>query len=173
MSDESIRLLQEYSYGNRFLEIGCALGDDAIYAEKLGYNVTALDVSQNAIKIAKSKQPPNKVSFICSDYFDWYEEKTFNIVYERGVFHNIQTSQHRDEFAAKTSAHLDTDGLWVSVVAAINSTNEEMIHNGVLLQDVINAVESYFDILEIKKTNYGLANSTKDFDAWHCAFRRR
>ena len=49
------------------LVVGCGMGDDAIELESLGFNVTAFDVSDTAIKYCKERFPQSKVSFVQAD----------------------------------------------------------------------------------------------------------
>jgi len=49
--------------GRKAMVIGCGLGDDAIYLEQLGFDVTAFDISQTAIEWAKRLHPASKVQF--------------------------------------------------------------------------------------------------------------
>lgn len=49
------------------LVVGCGMGDDAIALEKLGYTVTAFDVSETAINFCKQRFPDSKVTFVQAD----------------------------------------------------------------------------------------------------------
>lgn len=55
--------------GKSALVIGCGLGDDAIELESLGYEVTAFDVSDTAIKFCTDRFPDSKVNFLQADLF--------------------------------------------------------------------------------------------------------
>ena len=53
------KILEKYSLKN-ILELGCGQGRDSIYFAKLGYNIIALDLSENAIKfIEKTRSDEN------------------------------------------------------------------------------------------------------------------
>ena len=53
------KILDKYSLKN-ILELGCGQGRDSIYFAKLGYNIVALDLSENAIKfIEKTRNDEN------------------------------------------------------------------------------------------------------------------
>ena len=56
--------------GRRALVVGCGLGDDAIFLEQLGFDVTAFDISQTAIDWAKRLHPESKVRFRAADLLD-------------------------------------------------------------------------------------------------------
>jgi SAM-dependent methyltransferase len=53
--------------GKLALVVGCGMGDDAIELESLGFQVTAFDVSESAIKFCKGRFPLSKVDFVHAD----------------------------------------------------------------------------------------------------------
>lgn len=53
--------------GRKALVVGCGLGDDAKYLHDLGFDVTAFDISDTAIKWAKQINP--QISFEVADLF--------------------------------------------------------------------------------------------------------
>lgn len=66
------------------LVIGCGLGDDAVALEAAGYEVTAIDVSQAALDVARERFPDSKVRFEKQDIFDMPEKyhEYFDFVFE-------------------------------------------------------------------------------------------
>jgi ubiquinone/menaquinone biosynthesis C-methylase UbiE len=67
--------------GKTALVVGCGMGDDAIKLEKLGFEVTAFDVSNAAIKLCKERFPNSKVKFVQADLLksqpQWNEKFDF------------------------------------------------------------------------------------------------
>ena len=63
------------------LVIGCGMGDDAIALESLGFQVTAFDVSETAIKYCKQRFSQSKVNFVQADLLavqsQWQEKFDF------------------------------------------------------------------------------------------------
>lgn len=51
------------------LVVGCGMGDDAITLEKLGFEVTAFDVSETAINFCNQRFPDSSVNFLRADLF--------------------------------------------------------------------------------------------------------
>lgn len=49
------------------LVIGCGMGDDAIALEHLGFDVTAFDVSETAIRYCRERFPESSVNFLQAD----------------------------------------------------------------------------------------------------------
>jgi hypothetical protein len=64
--------------------IGCGVGDDAEALSEHGYEVTAFDISPEAISLCKKRYPETKVNYLVADLFDyppsWAE--SFDLVYE-------------------------------------------------------------------------------------------
>lgn len=56
--------------GRKAMVVGCGLGDDAIYLERLGFEVTAFDISQTAVGWAKRLHPQSKVQFKQGDLLE-------------------------------------------------------------------------------------------------------
>lgn len=55
---------QVEGHGKKALVVGCGMGDDAIELEALGFQVTAFDVSETAIKFCKERFQQSKVNFL-------------------------------------------------------------------------------------------------------------
>ena len=81
--------------GPTILDVGCGNGDNAIYLASCGFNVTAVDVSNKAITMAKEKA--NKaglnVTFVTLDALKIGTlNKKFDTIIDSGLFHNISRS---------------------------------------------------------------------------------
>lgn len=56
--------------GKSALVVGCGMGDDAVELEARGFDVTAFDVSDSAIKYCKERFPRSGAEFVQADLFD-------------------------------------------------------------------------------------------------------
>jgi SAM-dependent methyltransferase len=80
-------LLDNFNLNNgELLELGCGTGYDSNYLHTRGFNVTAIDLSQDAIDIAKQRN--NSINFIVGDFFSDLPTKQFDVIYDRGFLHN-------------------------------------------------------------------------------------
>lgn len=70
--------------GKRAVVVGCGLGDDAEELARLGFDVTAFDVSETAIRWAKQISPETRVAYRIEDLFDLPDEwrASFDFVLE-------------------------------------------------------------------------------------------
>jgi SAM-dependent methyltransferase len=60
--------------GRKALVVGCGLGDDAKYLNDLGFDVTAFDISANAIEWARKLHKDTDIKFEVRDLFQPYRE---------------------------------------------------------------------------------------------------
>ena len=70
------------------LELGCGSGYDSVYLADHGFNVTAIDVSEDVIELSKKIHVNSKVNFVAADFFQDITDKKFDIIYDRGFLHN-------------------------------------------------------------------------------------
>ncbi|WP_020677845.1 class I SAM-dependent methyltransferase [Geopsychrobacter electrodiphilus] len=70
--------------GRRAIVVGCGVGDDAEALSAAGYQVTAFDISPEAIRLCQKRYPDSSVTYLVADLFDypapWAE--SFALVYE-------------------------------------------------------------------------------------------
>ncbi|MBE9209741.1 class I SAM-dependent methyltransferase [Nostoc sp. LEGE 06077] len=75
---------QPFALGQKALIIGCGLGDDAEALAKLGFEVTAFDISPTAIAWCQQRFPDSSVNYIVADLFalpaQWH--LAFDFVFE-------------------------------------------------------------------------------------------
>lgn len=70
--------------GRKALVIGCGLGDDAVYLDDLGFEVSAFDISPTAIEWAKRLHSERKIQFEVADLFEPFRDwlGAFDLVLE-------------------------------------------------------------------------------------------
>ena len=105
-------LLQTYLDSNsthkgKALVIGCGLGDDAIALDMAGYNVTAIDVSQTALDLAKERFPDSSISFVKQDIFEYKE--VFDFVFEALTIQSLPL-EFRDKMIKAVANTVDVGG---------------------------------------------------------------
>jgi SAM-dependent methyltransferase len=157
------------------LEVGCGAGRDAQVLARWGFAVHGIDRSAAAIREATARAKPKRqrIIFEVADFFHWKSEALFNVIYDKGVFHNLHSPAERDRFARRVSSLLAPDGLWTTVCGSADGIEGRAAHGAIYLQDLVVVAEPYFEVLEIVKGKYLTAKPALDFKAWHCLFRRR
>ena len=140
------------------LDVGCGTGTDAIYLASKGANVTAIDISREAIRIAggKAEKAGVKVNFIAGDFLEVeFDNERFDFVNDRGCFH-IMSPLRREDFAAKVSRVLKGQGFYYLRCWSDKGEFESEGTPYRISKDVIhNIFSKFFDVGEIRDVRWG------------------
>jgi ubiquinone/menaquinone biosynthesis C-methylase UbiE len=138
------------------LDIGCGGGTDAIYLASKRFNVTAIDISHEAIKIAEARaeKADVRVNFIAGDFLEVeFDNESFDFVNDRGCFHHMSPLR-REDFAKKVSRVLKSQGYYY--LRCWSDKQERQGGAYSISKDVIYRIFSkYFDVGEIKDFRFG------------------
>jgi ubiquinone/menaquinone biosynthesis C-methylase UbiE len=92
------------------LDVGCGRGDYAAYLAKQGYGMTGIDISQEAISLARKKHVRSKVQFMVHDAFELASlHDKFDFIYDISLLHNIEPAR-RDAYAKGIRQSLCSQG---------------------------------------------------------------
>ena len=110
------------------LVVGCGMGDDAIELERLGFQVTAFDVSDTAIKLCKERFAQSKVNFVAADLLQSQEQwhKGFDFVLE---IYTVQAlpPKYEDLLIANIASFVANSGQLL-VVAEVSKADREFVN---------------------------------------------
>ena len=100
------------------IDLGCGTGNYAIYLAGEGFDVTALDISSSAIKIAKNNASQKGIdcNFIVADILGDLKQiqSTFNFAYDWELLHHIFPSD-REKYIRNVYRLLNPGGQYLSV----------------------------------------------------------
>jgi len=158
----------------RALELGCGTGTNAIYLAKKGFDVTAVDISQLAIKKAREKAEAArvKVRFIQAEIPNLrLPGEIFDFVFDRGCFHAIR-QEDRQRFV-KMLTGLTTEG---SIYLMLCGNAREPREDGppVLTEEEIRETFSrYFDFRWIREFRFVTTDKKPDPLGYSCLMERK
>lgn len=93
------------------LELGCGEGRDASHLLKLGYCVTATDISPEAIRHCRDKCPEFADHFQVLDCLSGRLSRHFDFIYAVAVIHMLVEDTDRARFYRFIREHLNEDGI--------------------------------------------------------------
>ncbi|MEE9370024.1 MAG: class I SAM-dependent methyltransferase [Sedimentisphaerales bacterium] len=100
------------------IDLGCGAGNYAIYLAGRGFEVTGVDFSPTAIRIAKENADKKgaKCNFFVADVVDELDEvnQTWDFVYGWGLLHHI-SPERRQKYLENVSRILNPKGKYLSV----------------------------------------------------------
>jgi SAM-dependent methyltransferase len=93
----------------RVLEVGCGLGTDTINFARAGAHVTAVDLSEESLQLARQRARvfglDDRIRFVAADaerLSEFVEPQPFDLVYSFGVIHH---SPHPDRILRQLRSH--------------------------------------------------------------------
>ena len=100
------------------IDLGCGVGNYAIYLASLGFDVTGIDISPTAIKIAEenAKKKGIRCNFLAADVLGDMEEveETSAFAYDWELLHHIFPEERR-KYVENVHRILDPRGKYLSV----------------------------------------------------------
>lgn len=112
-SDIVFEIIKKYgiSADDTVLEIGCGEGRDSIYLLEKGYNLSATDVSPEAVNYCKSQYKDFADRFDLLDAVSGTTDKKFDYIYSVAVIHMLVEDEDRQAFYAFIKEHLTENGI--------------------------------------------------------------
>ena len=157
------------------LDIGCGTGDNAIWLAGNDFDITGLEVSEEALEKAWEKALHEGVEcqFLLLDFFQSsIPGAPFGFAFDRGCFHSFSSEQDRKKFAENVAGHLMDEGLWLTLVGNSDENRDDPGPPQRSASDIVLAVEPLFEILLLESTVFG-SNSQNPPRAWRCLMKKR
>ena len=147
----NLATVKNKKFSSKILDLGTGPGTQALYLSKLGFDVTASDLSEYAIE--KAKLLSNDVNFIVDDILNSnLKENEFDYVFDRGCFHVISID-NRKRYVAIIKRILKDGGI-LFLKCFSESEPGEIGPYRFSSSKIKELFEAYFEILSIKDTVY-------------------
>lgn len=99
------------SHSQRLLEIGCGEGRDSRTVLEHGFQLTATDISGEAIAYCKEKMPEYENQFSVLDCLSDELDEKFDFLFAIAVVHMLVPDEDRDGFYGFLRSHLTAGGI--------------------------------------------------------------
>ena len=157
------------------LELGCGTGANAVWLARMGFRVTAVDISPLAIERARQRAAAAGAAaeFHVSDVIAGEVPKgAFGFVFDRGCFHSFDEPGHRAHFAAMVHARLTPGAHWLSLIGSKDGPEREKGPPRWSATEITQAVESHFEVIELRATHFD-SDQPEPLKGWACLMQRR
>lgn len=159
--------------GKTVLEIGCGTGTNATEFARRGYRVTAVDFVDSAVKRAreKARRVGVAIEFHVGDATKMDFGKTYDILFDRGVYHGIRTSDLTG-FLKMVERVTRPGTRWLCLAG----NAKEPMENGppVVHEHEFRAeLEPLFEILDVREFRFTLDRKDLRPLAWSILMERR
>ena len=161
------------------LDIGCGLGDNAIYLARQGFNVTGLDISPTALITAerRAKDAGVSVTFAMTDStkLEGYTE-AFDTVVDSGMFHCLDDDEKRSYAAAAHRATRPGATLLLSCFSDANPSDDDWPRPAVseqTLRDVLGGAGWHIESLEPARWRREIDGHDVEMAFWYVRAQRR
>jgi len=158
-------------HGRKFLDLGTGPGTQAIQLERLGFDVTGTDISENAI--IKARKLSSKVRFLTDDFLNSkLTDKEFDYIFDRGCFHVFEEEQ-RKLCIKQYSRILSDDGILFVKCMSVDEQDlsEDEAPHRFSKQEIIDSFSSDFEILDIG-TGVFVGTLEKPPKAWFVVMKK-
>ncbi|MDR3614101.1 MAG: class I SAM-dependent methyltransferase [Candidatus Obscuribacterales bacterium] len=164
----------------RALELGCGTGTNAIFLAQQGFDVTAVDLSSEALKHAREKaiKAKVKINFVEADVTNLPDlGEAFPFIFDRGTYHIVR-KVNLAGFQAMLATMVAPLGFYYVLTGNANTLSAPDQGPPVVRADEIVAEIEFksFDLVELKRTIFnGVKIAGKEVTplAWAALFQKR
>jgi SAM-dependent methyltransferase len=164
----------------RALELGCGTGTNAIFLAQQGFDVTAVDLSPEALKHAREKanNAKVKINFVEADVTNLPDlGEAFPFVFDRGTYHVVR-KVNLSGFQKMLAKMVAPTGFYYVLAGNANTLGApDQGPPTVRAEEIASEIElKSFDLVELQRTVFnGVKIADKIFTppAWAALFQRR
>lgn len=108
-----LQTIRKYGFGRnaKMLEIGCGEGRDALAVLREGFDLLAVDLSEEAISFCQKRDPDHAQRFAAVNCIGGTLDQRFDFIYAVAVVHMLVEDEDRDAFYGFIRNHLTHGGL--------------------------------------------------------------
>lgn len=111
-------IFSQHVTGARAMDFGCGAGRSTRFLRKLGFDVTAIDISQEMIRKARTVDPGGDYRLIAHGDFSQFEAQSFDLVLSAFTFDNVPANKEKVRLLSGLRNLLQPQGKIINLVSA-------------------------------------------------------
>ena len=119
LTKEEQVVVDGFLHKGSILDVGCGTGREALALAKQGFDVTAIDISEAMISVAKKQVKEKNVHFEVSDILDYQKGGFDNVIFFNNIFEQLPSRSKREESIKKAYSLLKEDGTLILTTHSI------------------------------------------------------
>jgi ubiquinone/menaquinone biosynthesis C-methylase UbiE len=104
-------IISKHVKGNKAIDFGCGTGRSTRFLKNLGFDVTGIDISENMIKHAKSKDPEGHYQLVENARYQHLGNDTYDLIQSIFTFDNIPGWDNRKQILISLGNLLKSSGI--------------------------------------------------------------
>jgi len=111
-------IIFEQVKGRKAIDFGCGTGRSTRFLQKLGFDATGIDISEDMIKKAREIDPEGDYRLVKDGNFSQLKENTFDLVLSAFTFDNIPTMEKKVKIFIEIGRLLKSEGKIINLVSS-------------------------------------------------------
>lgn len=112
------QLISEHVKGRETVDFGCGTGRSTRFLQKLGFDATGVDISEDMINEASEIDPGGDYRLIKDGDFSQFQDNAYDLVLSAFTFDNIPTMEKKVRLFRELGSLLKRTGIIVNLVSA-------------------------------------------------------
>lgn len=149
-------MIKNYVKGDKALDYGCGPGNSSRFLRSLGFDVTGVDINQEMVNTAKSKDPTGEYHSIKSGRIHWTDDNTYDLVFSSWVMMEVSSKQELINIAKEIRRVLKSEGIFIMLVTNENTYNHDWLSENTEFEENRNLTSGSIVKVHIKDIDISL-----------------
>lgn len=111
-------IISKHTHGINALDFGCGTGRSTRFLKKIGFNTTGVDISEDMLSQARSKDPSGDYHKVNDADLSQFDSKTIDLVLSAFTFDNIPSKEKKTGNLRELKRLLKPDGKIINLVSS-------------------------------------------------------
>ena len=111
-------IISKHIHGINAFDFGCGTGRSTRFLRKMGFNITGVDISEDMLKQARSKDRSGDYHKVNDADLNRFNDDTFDLVLSAFTFDNIPSKKKKIENLRELKRLLKPDGIIINLVSS-------------------------------------------------------